>query len=85
MKRFRTILKFAPRYRRAILLGFVCLLTARCLQLMVPDILGDAVSDMEATYHRFLERVPDYEQVEDELPWIPSTNFRSPMRFEIRR
>jgi len=47
MEHFRTILRYAPRYRRAILLGFLCLLTARCLQLTVPWLLGDAVSAME--------------------------------------
>ena len=46
MKRFRTVLQFAPRYRREILLGFLCLFVSRALAMILPRILGRATDEM---------------------------------------
>ncbi|MCU0725840.1 MAG: ABC transporter ATP-binding protein/permease [Planctomycetes bacterium] len=46
MKRFRTILAFAPRYRGLIVLGFVCLVASRTLALAVPKILGRSLDEI---------------------------------------
>jgi ATP-binding cassette, subfamily B, multidrug efflux pump len=46
MKRFRTILEFAPRYRRQILLGFLCLAGSRGLALYLPQILKAATNEI---------------------------------------
>lgn len=49
--------------------------------------LGAAIARLaiKVSFEEFLQRIPDFKQVEDELPWIPSTNFRSPMRLEFAR
>jgi cytochrome P450 len=49
--------------------------------------LGAAIARLaiKVSFEEFLQRIPDFEQVDDELPWIPSTNFRSPMRLEFAR
>ena len=49
--------------------------------------LGAAIARLavKVSFEEFLKRVPDYHLVEDELPWIPSTNFRSPMRLILAR
>ena len=46
MKRFRTVLQFLPRYRQAIVLGFLFLLVSRTLALAVPKILGRALDEI---------------------------------------
>ena len=33
----------------------------------------------------FHDVVPDYHRVESELPWMPSSTFRSPMRLVLAR
>jgi cytochrome P450 len=32
-----------------------------------------------------LTRMPDFARVEDELPWMPSSTFRSPVRLLLAR
>jgi len=32
----------------------------------------------------FLERYPEFERTEEVLPWVPSSNFRSPTKLEIK-
>ncbi|MHC4469588.1 MAG: ABC transporter ATP-binding protein [Planctomycetota bacterium] len=48
MKRFRTVLRFVPRYRKYILLGAACLLGARVLALVPPRLIGRALDEVEA-------------------------------------
>lgn len=49
--------------------------------------LGAAIARLavKVSFEEFLKRIPDFEQVDEELSWIPSTNFRSPVRLEIVR
>lgn len=49
--------------------------------------LGSAIARLATrlTFDEFLKAVPDYSRVEDELPWMPSTTFRSPLRLELAR
>jgi len=47
MKRFRTILAFVPRYRRWIILGFLCLAGSRGIALYLPQILRRAVNEVD--------------------------------------
>lgn len=49
--------------------------------------LGAAIARLaiKVAFEEFLERIPEFEQVDDELPWTPSTNFRSPLRLELAR
>jgi cytochrome P450 len=49
--------------------------------------LGAAIARMavKIAFEEFLARVPDFERVEDDLPWMPSTTFRSPMRLVLAR
>ena len=44
--------------------------------------LGAAIARLavKSAMEEFLQRVPDFEQAEAEMPWIPSTDFRSPVR-----
>ena len=35
------------------------------------------------SFEELLARYPDFARVEAELPWVPSSNFRSPMRLEL--
>lgn len=34
-------------------------------------------------FEELLKRVPDFTRVQDQLPWMPSTTFRSPTRLEL--
>lgn len=49
--------------------------------------LGIAIARLavKVAFEEFLARVPGFEQAEREVPWIPSTNFRSPIRLELAR
>jgi len=49
--------------------------------------LGAAIARLavKASLEEFLRRVPEFERVEEQMPWIPSTNFRSPMRLLLAR
>ncbi len=47
MKRFRTILAFVPRYKRSIILGFICLAGSRGIALYLPQILRRAVNEVD--------------------------------------
>lgn len=49
--------------------------------------LGAAIARLavKVAFEELLARVPEFEQVDEALPWTPSTNFRSPMRLELRR
>lgn len=49
--------------------------------------LGAAIARLaiRIAFEELLKRIPDYERVQDELSWTPSTNFRSPMRLELAR
>ena len=49
MKTFRTVLQFVPRYRRWILLGLLCLLVGRALDLVVPKLIGRALDIMDGS------------------------------------
>jgi hypothetical protein len=47
--------------------------------------LGTSIARMsvKVAMRAFHEVIPDYERVEDELPWMPSSTFRSPMRLVL--
>jgi cytochrome P450 len=49
--------------------------------------LGAAIARLavKVSFEELLARIPEFEQAEDALPWTPSTNFRSPMRLDLRR
>jgi cytochrome P450 len=49
--------------------------------------LGAAIARLavKVAFEELLARIPEFEQVDEALPWTPSTNFRSPMRLELRR
>jgi cytochrome P450 len=49
--------------------------------------LGTAIARLATrlTFDEFHKAVPDYSRVEEKLPWMPSTTFRSPMRLELAR
>lgn len=49
--------------------------------------LGAAIARLavRVSFEEFLERIPDFALADTDLPWTPSTNFRSPMRLKIRR
>jgi len=49
--------------------------------------LGAAIARLavKASLEEFLRRVPEFERVEEQMPWIPSTNFRSPTRLLLAR
>ena len=36
-------------------------------------------------FDEFHKAIPDYTRVDEQLPWMPSTTFRSPMRLELAR
>ncbi|PLX37682.1 MAG: cytochrome P450 [Hyphomicrobiales bacterium] len=48
--------------------------------------LGTAIARlaMKIAFEEFLTRFPDFERVDEELPWMPSTTFRSPLKLDIR-
>ena len=47
--------------------------------------LGTAIARLatKVAFEELLQRMPEFHRVEERLPWIPSTNFRSPMRLEL--
>jgi len=47
--------------------------------------LGTAIARLacKVAFEELLARHPDFERVEEALPWVPSSNFRSPMRLEL--
>lgn len=47
--------------------------------------LGTAIARLACriAFEALLQRIPDFRRVEDQLPWIPSSTFRSPMRLEL--
>lgn len=47
--------------------------------------LGTAIARLacKVAFEAFLTRYPDYQRVEDTLPWMPSSTFRSPTRLEL--
>ncbi len=34
-------------------------------------------------FEEFLQRFPEFERVQEQLPWVPSSNFRSPMQLDL--
>ena len=34
-------------------------------------------------FEEFLQRYPDFNRMQQQLPWMPSTTFRSPMRLDL--
>jgi cytochrome P450 len=49
--------------------------------------LGSAIGRMAVrlTFDELHKAVPNYTRVEEKLPWMPSTTFRSPLRLELAR
>lgn len=49
--------------------------------------LGAAIARMAVriSFEEFLRRIPDFETTGDELSWMPSTTFRSPLRLDLVR
>lgn len=49
--------------------------------------LGTSIARMavKVAMRAFHDVVPDYGRVEEDLPWMPSSTFRSPMRLELAR
>jgi cytochrome P450 len=49
--------------------------------------LGAAIARLAVavSFEELLARIPDFEIVDSELSWTPSTNFRSPLRLELAR
>ncbi|MGB1027226.1 MAG: cytochrome P450, partial [Rhodospirillaceae bacterium] len=47
--------------------------------------LGTAIARLacKIAMEEFLARYPNYERTETDLPWVPSSNFRSPMRLQV--
>jgi len=47
--------------------------------------LGSAIARLATTiaFEEFLTAYPDFEQVDQTLPWVPSSNFRSPMKLTL--
>jgi cytochrome P450 len=48
--------------------------------------LGSMVARMAVriTFEEFLAAFPEFSRVHEQLPWMPSTTFRSPMQLELR-
>jgi cytochrome P450 len=48
--------------------------------------LGTAIARLasQIAFEEFLTRFPDFEREDDVLPWVPSSNFRSPMKLNLR-
>jgi cytochrome P450 len=34
-------------------------------------------------FEEFLQRYPQFHRVQEQLPWMPSTTFRSPMKLDL--
>lgn len=49
--------------------------------------LGSTIARMavKTAMEQFLKAVPEFRRVEDDLPWMPSSTFRSPMRLVLAR
>ncbi len=49
--------------------------------------LGTAIARLSVrlAFEEFHKRLPDYRRVEERLPWIPSSTFRSPLVLELAR
>lgn len=49
--------------------------------------LGTAIAriSVKAAFEEFHKVVPDYRRVQEQLPWMPSSTFRSPLRLELAR
>jgi cytochrome P450 len=47
--------------------------------------LGTAIARMsvKVAFEEFHKVVPDYRRVQEQLPWMPSSTFRSPLRLEL--
>ncbi len=47
--------------------------------------LGTAIAriSVKAAFEEFHKVVPDYRRVQDQLPWMPSSTFRSPLRLDL--
>lgn len=47
--------------------------------------LGTAFARLASrvAFEEFLKRVPEFERVQEHLPWMPSTTFRSPTRLDL--
>ena len=49
--------------------------------------LGTAIArlSVKIAFEEFHKVVPDYRRVQETLPWMPSSTFRSPLRLELAR
>jgi cytochrome P450 len=47
--------------------------------------LGTAIARLacKIALEEFLTRYPDFERVQEQLPWVPSSNFRSPLQLQL--
>ncbi|MEJ2019835.1 MAG: hypothetical protein P8X51_16625, partial [Maritimibacter sp.] len=47
--------------------------------------LGTAIARLACTiaFEEFLGRFPEIKQMDETLPWVPSSNFRSPMKLML--
>ncbi|KAF0219565.1 MAG: cytochrome [Rhodospirillaceae bacterium] len=47
--------------------------------------LGTSIARMacKIAFEELLKRYPDFTRVQEHLPWVPSSNFRSPMRLDL--
>ncbi|MBT6093246.1 MAG: cytochrome P450 [Rhodospirillaceae bacterium] len=48
--------------------------------------LGTAIARMacKVAFEEFIGRYPEFERTQETLPWVPSSNFRSPSQLELR-
>ena len=49
--------------------------------------LGTAIAriSVKAAFEEFHKLIPDYKRVQEQLPWMPSSTFRSPLRLDLAR
>jgi hypothetical protein len=49
--------------------------------------LGTAIArlSVKLAFEEFHKVIPEYSRVQDDLPWMPSSTFRSPLRLELTR
>jgi hypothetical protein len=47
--------------------------------------LGNAIARMalKIAFEEFLKVIPEFRRVQEQLPWMPSSTFRSPLRLEL--
>jgi cytochrome P450 len=47
--------------------------------------LGTAIARLavKIAFEEFHQVVPDYKRLADQLPWMPSSTFRSPLRLDL--